>query len=178
MIEVVEIKEKKDFVAFVEFPFQLYKNCPYWVPPMKAEELTVIDKDQNPVFKNADAAFYLAYNDGKIVGRIAAIINWIEVDHLQKRKVRFGWFDVIDDLEVSRALIEAVKGYGTAASMEFMEGPVGFSNLDKAGMKPENLALKVSKCCETNKVVGTNIATCLPSWMALKAALRATSVLP
>ena len=134
MIEIVEIKEKKDFVAFVEFPFQLYKNNPYWVPPMKAEELTVLDKNQNPVFKNADASFFLAYKEGKIVGRIAAIINWIEVDNLHKKKVRFGWFDFIDNIEVSTALLAAVKEFGKAAAMEFMEGPVGFSNLDKAGM--------------------------------------------
>ncbi|MEJ6557003.1 MAG: GTP cyclohydrolase, partial [Flavobacteriaceae bacterium] len=137
MIEIVEIKEKKDFVAFVEFPFQLYKNNPYWVPPMKAEELTVLDKNQNPVFKNADASFFLAYKEGKIVGRIAAIINWIEVDNLHKKKVRFGWFDFIDDIEVSTALLAAVKEFGKAAAMEFMEGPVGFSNLDKAGMLVE-----------------------------------------
>jgi ribosomal protein S18 acetylase RimI-like enzyme len=137
MIEVIEIKEKKDFVAFVEFPFKLYKNNPYWVPPMKAEELTVIDKKQNPVFNNATAAFYLARIDGKVVGRVAAMINWIEVTSLQKKKVRFGWFDVIDDVNVSKALIEAVKDFGKAAAMEFMEGPVGFSNLDKAGMLVE-----------------------------------------
>jgi GNAT superfamily N-acetyltransferase len=137
MIEIVEIKEKKDFVAFVEFPFQLYKNNPYWVPPMRAEELTVLDKNQNPVFKNADASFFLAYKEGKIVGRIAAIINWIEVDNLHKKKVRFGWFDFIDDIEVSTALLAAVKEFGKAAAMEFMEGPVGFSNLDKAGMLVE-----------------------------------------
>ncbi|MCH1518264.1 MAG: GNAT family N-acetyltransferase [Flavobacteriaceae bacterium] len=137
MIEVIEIKEKKDFVAFVEFPFKLYKNNPFWVPPMKAEELTVIDKKQNPVFNNATAAFYLARIDGEVVGRVAAMINWIEVNSLQKKKVRFGWFDVIDDVNVSKALIEAVKDFGKAAAMEFMEGPVGFSNLDKAGMLVE-----------------------------------------
>ena len=137
MIEVTEITKKEEFVAFVEFPFELYQGNPYWVPPMKAEELVVMDKEQNPVFNNADAAFFLARKNGQIVGRIAAMINWIEVNNLQKKKVRFGWFDVIDDLEVSKALINAVKDFGKAASMEFMEGPVGFSNLDKAGMLVE-----------------------------------------
>ncbi|MGB2476126.1 MAG: GNAT family N-acetyltransferase [Flavobacteriaceae bacterium] len=137
MIEIVEIKTKKQFKDFVAFPFTLYKNHPYWVPPIKAEELEVIDKEGNPVFNNADAAFFLAYREGTIVGRIAAMINWIEVDTLKKKKVRFGWFDVVDDIEVTAALLEAVKTYGRQKRMSFMEGPVGFSNLDKAGMLVE-----------------------------------------
>lgn len=137
MIEIVEIKTKKQFKDFVGFPFTLYKNHPYWVPPIKAEELEVIDKESNPVFNNADAAFFLAYREGTIVGRIAAMINWIEVDTLKKKKVRFGWFDVVDDIEVTAALLEAVKTYGRQKRMSFMEGPVGFSNLDKAGMLVE-----------------------------------------
>ncbi len=104
-------------------------------PSIKAEELEVIDKKRNPVFNNADA-FFLAYK-GEIVGRIAAMINWIEVEKLQKQKVRFGWFDVVDDLEVTKALIEAVKDFGKEHKMEFLEGPVGFSNLDKAGLLVE-----------------------------------------
>ena len=137
MIEIVEIKTKKQFKDFVAFPFTLYKNHPYWVPPIKAEELEVIDKEGNPVFNNADASFFLAYREGTIVGRIAAMINWIEVDTLKKKKVRFGWFDVVDDIEVTAALLEAVKTYGRQKRMSFMEGPVGFSNLDKAGMLVE-----------------------------------------
>ena len=137
MIEIVAISSPEEFKAFVDFPFTLYKNHPYWVPPIKAEELEVIDRDKNPVFNNADAAFYLAYREGKVVGRIAAMINWIEVKELQKNKVRFGWFDAIDDVEVSRALLEAVRSFGKVHQMEFMEGPVGFSNLDKAGMLVE-----------------------------------------
>ena len=137
MIEIVALSSPEEFKAFVDFPFTLYKNHPYWVPPIKAEELEVIDRDKNPVFNNADAAFYLAYREGKIVGRIAAMINWIEVKELQKNKVRFGWFDAIDDVEVSRALLEAVRSFGKTHQMEFMEGPVGFSNLDKAGMLVE-----------------------------------------
>ena len=134
MIEVVEIKDKKEFEAFVEFPFRLYKNHPYWVPQIKKEELEVINRDQNPVFKNADASFFLAYQNGKIVGRIAAMVNWIEVNTLDKHKARFGWFDVIDDIEVTKALLEAVKNFGKKHNLTFIEGPVGFSNLDRAGM--------------------------------------------
>ena len=108
MIEVVEIKEKKDFVAFVEFPFQLYKNCPYWVPTITKEEKAFMDPLKNPVFKNAEASFFVAKKQGKIVGRIAAIVNWVEVNQQQKRKVRFGWYDVEDDIQISQKLLEAV----------------------------------------------------------------------
>ena len=137
MINVKEIHTREELNTFVEFPFTLYKDHPYWVPPIKKEELEVLDKTKNPVFKNAEAAFFLAYKNEKVVGRIAAMINWIEVDHLQKRKVRFGWFDTIDDVNVTKALLEAVRTFGHAHNMSFMEGPVGFSNLDKAGMLVE-----------------------------------------
>ena len=137
MIEVVSISSPEEFEAFVEFPFTLYKNHPYWVPPIKKEEIEVINRDKNPVFNNADAEFFLAYREGEIVGRIAAMINWIEVKELKKNKVRFGWFDVIDELEVTKALLNAVKNYGKEKAMEFMEGPVGFSNMDKAGLLVE-----------------------------------------
>ena len=86
MIEIIALSSPEEFKAFVDFPFTLYHKHPYWVPPIKAEELEVIDRKKNPVFNNADAAFYLAYRDGQIVGRIAAMINWIEVKQLQKIK--------------------------------------------------------------------------------------------
>ena len=137
MIEIVAISSPEEYKAFVEFPFSLYKNHPYWVPPIKAEELETINKDINPVFNNAEARFFLAYKNGKIAGRIAAMINWIEVEKLQKQKVRCGWFDVVDDIEVTKALINAVKDFGKEQNMSFVEGPVGFSNLDKAGLLVE-----------------------------------------
>ena len=89
MIEIVELKSKEEFIDFVEFPFTLYRDHPYWVPPIKKEELAIMDKESNPVFNNADAAFFLAYKNGGIVGRIAAMINWIEVNTLKKNKPCF-----------------------------------------------------------------------------------------
>lgn len=137
MIEVREVVTKKDFKEYVKFPFTLYKNHPYWVPPLIADELETFDKDKNPAFKSADAKFYLAYKDNKIVGRIAAIINWNEVNDQQKKKVRFGWWDVIDDIEVTKALLEKVHEFGKANNLEHVEGPMGFSNLDKVGVLTE-----------------------------------------
>ena len=127
----VSINEYKDFV---NFPFSLYKNSKYWVPPISKEELNTMDKLINPVFKNAEAEYFLAYKNNKIVGRIAAIVNWVEVKEQNKNKVRFGWYDVIDDIEVSKKLIDAVIEFGKKRKLSFIEGPVGFSNMDKAGL--------------------------------------------
>ena len=134
MIEITEVKTKSELKAFVNFQFDLYKKNPFWVPPIKNEELFFLSKEKNPAFRTSDVSLFLAYREKKIVGRIAAIVNWIEVNKLKKKKVRFGWFDVVDDLEVSRLLIDEVKKFGKSRKMDFIEGPVGFSNMDKAGM--------------------------------------------
>ena len=133
MISIVEATSKQQLLAFVKFPMSLYKNHPFWVPPLINDELETFNKTENPVFKNADAHFYLAYKNDQIVGRICAIINWDEVKNQQKPKVRFGWWDVIDDVEVTRLLLEKVIEFGKNNQLSNIEGPMGFSNLDKVG---------------------------------------------
>ena len=133
-ISIKRITTNKDYVAFVKFPFELYNNNPYWVPPIINEEVETIDRKINPVYQNSSAQFFLAYKKEKIVGRIAAIVNWIEIEELKKNKVRFGWFDVIDDIAVSKLLLEQVVCFGKEHKLDHIEGPVGFSNLDKAGL--------------------------------------------
>ncbi len=137
MVSLKQATKKADLKKFVKFPFTLYKNSPYWVPPLINDELDTFDKTKNPVFENSDAWFYLAYKDGKLVGRVVAIINWIEVNQQKLKKMRFGWFDFIDDPEVSRVLLDKVAEIGKEHQMEFIEGPVGFSNLDKVGVLVE-----------------------------------------
>lgn len=137
MITIKEVTSQTELKKFVTFPFSLYKDSKYWVPPIIKDELETFDKTKNPVFKNADAWFFLAYKDGKIVGRVAAIINRLEVEKQGLRKMRFGWFDFIDDQEVSIALLQKVAEIGTKNNLEYMEGPVGFSNLDKVGVLVE-----------------------------------------
>ncbi|WP_047245667.1 hypothetical protein [Maribacter thermophilus] len=137
MITIKEVTSQTELKKFVTFPFSLYKDSKYWVPPIIKDELETFDKTKNPVFKNADAWFYLAYKDNKIVGRVAAIINRLEVERQGLRKMRFGWFDFIDDQEVSKALLQKVAEIGTKNNLEYMEGPVGFSNLDKVGVLVE-----------------------------------------
>ena len=134
MIEIIEVTKKSELKAFVDFQFKLYEKSPFWVAPIKSEELFFLNKETNPAFKTSDVSLFLAYRGKKIVGRVAAIVNWIEVNKLKKNKVRFGWFDVVDDFEVSKVLIEKVKEFGKSRKMDFIEGPVGFSNMDKAGM--------------------------------------------
>ena len=137
MITIKEITTKKELKTFVKFPFKLYKGSSSWVPPIISEEVRTLDKDVNPVFKDAEARYFLAYKDNKIVGRIAAIINWLEVKGQSEKKMRFGWFDVIDNVEVTKLLLEKVHEIGRENGLEYIEGPVGFSNLDKVGILTE-----------------------------------------
>ncbi|TKD66192.1 GNAT family N-acetyltransferase [Flavobacterium sp. ASW18X] len=134
MISIKEVTNKAGLKAFVKFPFSLYKNNPYWVPPIIKDELETFDQTKNPVFANAEARFFLAYKENKIVGRVAAIINWLEVKEQGLKKMRFGWFDFVDDLEVSKALLQKVASIGAENALDYMEGPVGFTNLDKVGV--------------------------------------------
>ncbi len=128
---------KKEMKAFVKFPFELYKNNNYWVPPIIKDELETFNKKKNPVFKHANARFFVAIKNDKIVGRVAAIINAIEINKQQLKKMRFGWFDFIDNYEVSKLLLDKVAEIGHQHKLNFMEGPVGFSNLDKVGVITE-----------------------------------------
>ena len=134
MIEIVEVTSRQQYRAFFQFPFDLYRNCPQWVPTITKEEMEIFDPQKNAVFEHAMARLFLAKKEGEIVGRIAAMINWVEIEELKKTKVRFGWYDTIDDLEVSEKLIEAVEGVAIAEGMTYIEGPMGFSNIDKAGL--------------------------------------------
>lgn len=137
MITIKECKSKSEIREFVKFPFKIYQDNPYWVPPIISDEVESFNKNTNPVFESAEAYFYIAYRGQKQVGRIAAIINWDEVKSQGKSKVRFGWFDVIDDIEVTKALLEKVYELGRKNNLEHAEGPMGFSNLDKVGVLTE-----------------------------------------
>ena len=134
MVEVKEVTTKAALKTFVKFPFSLYRNNRYWVPPIIKDELASFDRSKNPVFQSAEARFFLAYKGKNVVGRIAAIVNWLEVKEQNIKKMRFGWFDFEDDLAISKALLEKVQEIGKAHDLDYMEGPVGFSNMDKVGV--------------------------------------------
>lgn len=137
MISLKQVNTNRELKLFVKFPFSLYKNNSYWVPPIIKDEMEVFDKTKNPAFENAEATLFLAYKNDTIVGRIAAIINHVEIEQQGVKKMRFGWFDTIDDLEVTKVLLEKVGEIGKQHQLQFIEGPVGFSNLDKVGVLTE-----------------------------------------
>lgn len=137
MIVLKKVTTRKEMRDFVVFPFSLYKNNEYWVPPIIKDEINNFDPTKNPVFENAEAHFFLAIKEDQIVGRVVAIINWFEVTQQQVKKIRFGWFDVVDDIEVSKVLLNKVKEIGLTNNLEYIEGPVGFNNLDKTGVLTE-----------------------------------------
>ncbi|CAD5254998.1 MULTISPECIES: hypothetical protein [unclassified Imperialibacter] len=130
-IEIREVKSSKDLKAFIRFPFRLYKNHPYWVPPLVQFEESTLNKDKNPAFEYCSAAYFLAYSGDEIVGRVAGILHGTELQ--EKALVRFGWVDFIDDRDVSKKLIEAVENWAKSKNVKAIHGPMGFTDLDFEG---------------------------------------------
>ena len=133
-VEIKEVRTKKDIKAFVDFQFDLYSGDKMWVPPIKSDERKALMPEYNPAFDFCDAKFYLAYKNGKLAGRVGAIINKAYNEKTGKKYVRVSRMEFIDDEEVSSALIDAVADYGKKHGMEIMHGPLGFTNLDTQGM--------------------------------------------
>lgn len=132
-VTIQKVETKAQLKAFVKFPLDLYKGCPYYVPNIYLDEMSALDPAQNPMSKYSKSAKFLAYKDGKIVGRVAAIINEIANRDWNHQEVRFGWIDFIDDKEVSKALIEAVIAFGKEYGMTQISGPLGFTDFDNEG---------------------------------------------
>ncbi len=133
-VSVIEVKTTDQLKQFVRFPMDLYKNNPYYVPSFINDEMNIWNPAENPAMQYSEAKQFLAFKDNTIVGRIAVMINHKEERELGIRKVRFGWIDFIDDREVSKALIDKVTAYAKEKNIDTIEGPMGFTNLDKAGM--------------------------------------------
>ncbi len=133
-IIVKQVVTKNDLEDFITFPMDLYKNNPNYVPPLINEEKNIWNEKENPALHYSVAKQFLAYKNGKIAGRIAVIINQKEEKELGIRKVRFGWLDFIDDEDVSKALIDEAIKFAKENKIDKIEGPMGFTNLDKAGM--------------------------------------------
>ena len=133
-IQIKRVETKKDLKQFIEFHYDLYKGNPYDVPNLYSDEVNTLSKNKNAAFDFCEAEYYLALKEGKIVGRVAAIINHKANEKWKKKDVRFGWIDFIDDIEVSRALFEAVEEYGRKKGMNDIVGPLGFADMDPEGM--------------------------------------------
>ena len=133
-IIIKEVKTKSELRRFVQFGIELYEGNPYYCPPIFFDEVNTFDPESNPALEVCDFILYMAYRNGKIVGRIAGIINHRANEAWGVKKCRFGWFDFVDDYSVFCSLIDAVAEWGRARGMERLNGPVGFTDFDHQGL--------------------------------------------
>ena len=133
-IEIKKVETKKDLKDFIELHYDLYKGNEYDAPNLYSDELNTLSKDRNAAFEFCEAEYYLAYRDGQLAGRVAAIINHRYNEQWQRKAVRFGWIDLVDDPDVMRALLKAVEDYGREKGMTEIIGPLGFTDMDPEGM--------------------------------------------
>ena len=136
-IIIKKVTNKSELKKFIRLNYELYKNNPYSVPDLYDDMLNTFNKKKNAAFEFCDADYFLAYKDNELVGRVAAIINHKANSVWNKKEVRFGWIDFIDDQEVSGALIKAVEEWGKEKGMEYIQGPLGFTDFDAEGMLVE-----------------------------------------
>lgn len=133
-VEIKKVSNKAELKKFIRFNYEFYKDNPYSVPDLYDDMLNTFSPQKNTAFEFCEADYFLAMRDGKIVGRVAAIINHRANETWNKKVVRFGWIDFVDDLDVSRALIDTVKQWGRERGMNEIEGPLGFTDMDAEGM--------------------------------------------
>jgi GNAT superfamily N-acetyltransferase len=149
-ITIKEVTTNKEFNAFFQFPYQLFKKDKRWVPQMLAGEKTTFNPRINPSFDFCKAKMFLAYKEKKIVGRVAGIINPKVNEVWGQQRVRFGWLDFINDKEVARQLLQAVEDWGKSEGLSEIVGPMGFSNLDRTGMVIEGFEVEPPSGCYWN----------------------------
>lgn len=133
-LEIREITTRKELKQFIEFTNKLYRECEYYCPPLFFDEMNCFDKEKNPALEVCDYKLWMAYRDGKAVGRIAGVVNYKANEKWGYKNARFGWFDFVDDLEVSKALLDTVAAWGKEKGMTAINGPVGFTDFDHQGL--------------------------------------------
>ena len=133
-VEIRKVSTRKDLDAFIQFHYDLYRNNEYDAPNLYSDEIHTLSKDRNAAFEFCEAEYFLAYKDGKLVGRVAGIINNRANQRWNRKSVRFGWIDFVDDIEVSKALLDAVGEWGRSKGMTEIVGPLGFTDMDPEGM--------------------------------------------
>lgn len=132
MVQIEEVKSSKQRRLFLHFPFELYKGNSFWVPELLSADIQALWK--NPALTFCKTRYFLAFQNGKVVGRIAGIINQKEIEKSGKAIARFGWVDFVDDPKVSKALFEAVESWVREEGIKSIHGPLGFTDLDREGM--------------------------------------------
>lgn len=135
MLEIREIPlTSSQLKKFIQFQIDLYEGNPYYVPPLMTDDVNTLNPVKNPAFDFCEARCFMAFQDGTPVGRIAGIINHQVNEKTGAKDIRFGFIDFIDDLEVSKALLAEVEGWGRAKGLKRVIGPLGFTDLDHEGM--------------------------------------------
>lgn len=134
MIDIIEVKTDKQKKQFVDFPTKLYANNPYYVHPLRMDELALFDPSKNVSFDECEIVFYLAMKDGQVAGRICGVIQKVYNKKTNSKRVRFTRFDCIEDIEVARALLSAVETWAKNKGMTHVHGPLGFHDLDREGL--------------------------------------------
>lgn len=147
---VKEVTTSKELKRFFKFPYELFKNDKMWVPSLLIDEKTTFNKKKNPSFEFCDCKIFMAFRGNKAVGRIVGIINKKANIIWKENRVRFGWFDFIDDKEVSKALLDAVIEWGKENKMTEIVGPMGFTDMDKEGMMVEGFEVDCPMSCYYN----------------------------
>lgn len=147
---VKPVSGRRALREFIRFPFTLYKDNPCWVPPLEGDEFDTLDPRRNAAFEYCEAQCFLAEKDGTTAGRVAAIINHEANGRWGEEVVRFGWLDFIEDIDVLRALMDAVATWGRERGCTVMKGPWGFTDMDKEGSLVEGYDKLSSFTCLYN----------------------------
>lgn len=135
--EIKEVTSLKELRTFIRYPKALYKGNPYWVPTLFMDDYETLRWDKNPAFDHCEARYWLAYQDGKLVGRVAGIVNKLYKEHWGVNYGRFNWIDFIDDPDVSKALLDTVEAWAKTFNVEAVHGPLGFTDMDREAMLVE-----------------------------------------
>jgi len=133
-IEKIDTDNKQQVKCFVELPYQLYKDCPQWVPPLYVDAYLLLNRKKHPFFGHSEADFFLAMRDGKVVGSICAENNKPLNEYHKTKKAQFYAFDAINDLEVAHALFDAVINWSNERGLDTLIGPKGLSPFDGYGI--------------------------------------------
>ena len=133
-IEIIPVTSRKELKQFVQFFYDLYRGNDYAVPYLFSDEMSTLRHDKNTSFECCESQYFMAFKDGQLVGRVAAIINNRANERWDRKQVRFSWFDFVDDQEVSAALLKAVEDWGRSKGMTEIAGPIGFIDTDREGM--------------------------------------------
>lgn len=150
IVRIEEVRDKKGFNKFLKFPYKLFKNDNMWVPSLIMDERSTFNKKKNPALEFCDYKIFLAYKGDEIVGRIVGILNTKSNEIWNQKRIRFGWFDYIYDIEVADSLLRAVENWAKESKMNEIVGPMGFTDMDKEGMMIEGFDVNCPMACYYN----------------------------